>query len=103
MTRHKTEKKSASASPVTCKVLCLEVQVAQLVDVADVHVLLVDLGFVEILGWNHKEHQITRVEIFKRELFEGRRSRASHHEVDGAADFLGFHLVSFHTVPAKGV
>lgn len=66
MTRHKTKKKKKSQSPVTCKVLCLEVQVTQLVDVADVHVLLVDLRFVEILGWNHKEHQITCVEILKK-------------------------------------
>lgn len=62
-TRQKNKKESAS--PVTCEVLCLEVQVTQLVDVADVHVLLVDLRFVEILGWNHEEHQITCVEIFK--------------------------------------
>lgn len=102
MTQDKKKKKE-SASPVTCKVLCLEVQVTQLVDVADVHVLLVDLRFVEILGWNHKEHRITCVEMFKDQLFKARRSRASHHEVDGAADFLGLHLVSFHTVPAKGV
>lgn len=26
----------------------------------------------------------------------------THHEVDGAADFLGLHLVSFHAVPAEG-
>lgn len=26
----------------------------------------------------------------------------THHEVDGAADFLGLHLVSFHAVPAGG-
>lgn len=46
------------SSRVTCEVLGLEVQVAQLVDVADVHVLLVDLGFVEILGFSRRERII---------------------------------------------
>lgn len=35
-------------------------------------------------------------------LSEEQKSRMTHHEVDGAADFLGLHLVSFHAVPAEG-
>lgn len=44
--------REATKAPITCEVLCLEMQVTQLVDVTDVHVLLVDLGFVEVLGLN---------------------------------------------------
>lgn len=34
--------------------------------------------------------------------FEVHKSQVTHHEVDGAADFLGLHFVSFHAVPAQG-
>lgn len=34
---------------LTCVVLCFQVQVVQFVDVADVHLLFVQLGFVEVL------------------------------------------------------
>lgn len=33
----------------TCVVLCFQVQVVQFVDVADVHLLFVQLSFVEVL------------------------------------------------------
>lgn len=84
-------------------------QVAQLVDVADVHVLLVDLGFVEILGFSRRErivvvweNKIYKVLNEKKTELLKHTSQMTHHEVDGATDFFGLHLVSFHAVSAEG-
>lgn len=50
-------------SRVTCEVLGLEVQVAQLVDVADVHVLLVHLRLVEVLGFQSHQEESSALRV----------------------------------------
>lgn len=101
-TNHTSSQTNESLS--TCKVLCLEMQVTQLVDVTDVHVLLVDLRFVEVLGSSKTKKimftSFSRVEMFINLCWDT-ATQASHHEVDRTADFLGLHLVSFHAVPEK--
>lgn len=52
-------------------------QVAQLVDVADVHVLLVDLGFVEILGFSRRERIIVVWESRTNEELNEKKKKAA--------------------------
>lgn len=71
--------------------------VTQLVDVADVHLLLVDLRLVEILQRNKKRRSTYALCSFTCSAPWSR----SYQEVNGAADLLILRLVSLHAVPEE--